>query len=108
MLTSSSTHQLYSDKKSVQQNSTLLIKYLFGDPHAQYSWHPLYQDVPDPGGHPVGARLPVVEVEHDGGEADGDRHQDHREQEVAPQQRQRQARGRDHLKHGGQALPHPQ
>ena len=81
---------------------------LLGHPHAEDAGHALYEDAADPGGHAVGARLAVVEVEDDGGEADGHRHQHHREQEVAPQQRQRQARGRDHLKHGGQALPHPQ
>ena len=70
---------------------------LFRDPHTENARHPLDQDVPDPGRHPVSARLPVVEVEDDGGQTDRDRDQDHREQEVATQQRQREGGGRDHL-----------
>ena len=72
--------------------------YLFRDPHAENARHPLDEDIPDPSRHPVCARLPIVEVEHDGGEADGDRDQDHREQEVAAQQRQRERGGGDNLR----------
>ena len=76
------------------------MPYLFRDPHAENARHPLDEDVPDPGRHPVSARLPVVEIEHDGGQADGDRDQDHREEEVAAEQRQSERGGGDHLEWG--------
>ena len=78
------------------------MSHLLWNPHQQNSRHLLNEDVPHPVRHPVCAGLPVVEVEHDGGEADADRHQHHGEQEVPAQQWQGQGCCRDDLNDEGE------
>ena len=55
------------------------------------------EDALDPGRHLVRRRTAEVDVEDDDGDQDGQRHQDHGEEQVLAQERDRQRRGRNDL-----------
>ena len=65
--------------------------------HEQVPGHQVQEDPAHPVGHAVGPRRAVVDVQHEHGDDDGERDEDHGEEEVLADERDDQRRGGDDL-----------
>ncbi|KAK0149865.1 hypothetical protein N1851_009389 [Merluccius polli] len=65
--------------------------------HEQVAGHQVQEDPAHPVGHAVGPRRAVVDVQHEHGDDDGERDEDHGEEEVLADERDDQRRGGDDL-----------
>lgn len=66
--------------------------------HAQPAWHRREEKPPNPSRHGVSSGRPVVHIQHKHGDDDGQCDENHSEEQVLPDQRYDQRRGRDDLR----------